>query len=85
MSNRETPEKIARTRMVSAEAILGNTADLRGYPHRYLAIHAVYGVGMERVTTALAAAEVLGRWGWELLHVAELGTSNQVCAFLRRR
>jgi hypothetical protein len=85
MANRETPETIARTRMVSAEAVLNNTADLRGYPYRYLAVGAFYGIGPERVTNALAAAEALDRWGWDLVHVAELTSSNLVYAFLRRR
>lgn len=85
MATPETAEMIARTRIVSAEAVLNNTADLRGYPHRYLAIMSHRGVGPERATYALMAAEVLDRLGWELLNVAEFGSSKLVHAFLRRR
>jgi hypothetical protein len=85
MSNRETAEVMARTRIVSAEAVLNHTADLRGYPHRHLAILSHRGVGPERVTYALMAADALDRFGWELLNVAEFGSSKLVHAFLRRR
>ena len=85
MSNLDTPEAIARLRMVNAEAVLENRVDLRGYPYRNLAIRAQRGFSPERVTTAVAAAEVLDRFGWELLNVAEFGTTRLVYAFLRRR
>lgn len=85
MSMRETPQTIAQRRMVTAEAVLTGTADLRGYPYRYLAIMSHRGVGPERVTQALMAADALAQFGWELLNVAEFGHSKLVHAFLRRR
>ncbi|GAA3769736.1 hypothetical protein GCM10022225_65680 [Plantactinospora mayteni] len=85
MFNRETPESIAQTRTVSAKAILTNTADLRQYPYRHLAIASPHGFGLTSVTDALMAAEALAPYGWDLLNVTEFGASQVVYAFLRRR
>ncbi|MEQ4301168.1 transcriptional regulator [Plantactinospora sp. B6F1] len=85
MPNRETLETIARSRTVSAELVLTNLAELRAYPYRHLAIAARRGVGQEPVTYAMMAAETLAPYGWELLNVAEFGSSRVVYAFLRRR
>jgi hypothetical protein len=85
MPTSETPEVIARTRTVTAQAVLENRADLRAYPYRHLAILAHRGVGAERVTYAVAAAEVLSQFGWDLVNVSEFAASDLVYAFLRRR
>ncbi|GIJ30767.1 hypothetical protein Vqi01_59290 [Micromonospora qiuiae] len=85
MAAPETPEQITRTRTVTAEAILGNRADLRGYPYRLLSVVARRGIGGDQITQAVAAAEVLEAFGWELVTVAELASSRMVYAVLRRR
>lgn len=85
MSNLDSPESIARRRMVNADAVLANRVDLRGYPYRNLVILSQGGFVSDRVTAAVAAAEVLDRFGWELVNVAEFGSSRLVFAFLRRR
>ncbi|WBB69353.1 transcriptional regulator [Micromonospora sp. WMMD812] len=85
MAAAETPEQIARTRTVSAEAVLGNRADLRGYPYRLLSVVSQRGMGGDQVTTAVAAAEVLEAYGWELVTVSEFASSRMVYAILRRR
>ncbi|MEU8298905.1 transcriptional regulator [Micromonospora sp. NPDC048909] len=83
MPAREAPEQIARTRTVTADAVLGNRVDLRGYPYRLLSVVS-HGVGGDRVTQAIAAAEVLETFGWELVTVSEFGSSRMVYAVLRR-
>lgn len=85
MVSRETSDQIARTRTVTAAAVLENRADLRAYPYRHLAVVARHGVGGNAVTEVVAAVEVLTRFGWELVNVAEFGASRMVYAFLRRR
>ncbi|MGC5033755.1 transcriptional regulator [Micromonospora sp. DT229] len=85
MAPRETSEDIARTRTVSAGAILGNRADLRGYPYRLLCVVAQHGIGGDQVTQAVAAAEVLEAYGWELVTVSEFTSNRMVYAVLRRR
>lgn len=74
-----------RTRTVTAEAILGNRADLRGYPYRLLCVVVQRGIGGDQVTQAVAAAEVLEAYGWELVTVSEFASSRIVYAILRRR
>ncbi|TDC38678.1 transcriptional regulator [Micromonospora sp. 15K316] len=85
MATRETPEQVARTRTVTAEAVLTDRADLRGYPHRLLSVVSHRGIGSDQVTQALAAAEVLESFGWELVTVSEFASSRMVYAVLRRR
>ncbi|MEV4196891.1 transcriptional regulator [Micromonospora globbae] len=84
MAAPETPEQIARTRTVTAATVLANGADLRAYPYRLLSVLA-HGVGADRVTQAVAAAEVLERSGWELVTVSEFASSRLVYAIMRRR
>lgn len=84
MASPDTPEKIAQRRLVTASAVLENRVDLRGYPHRYLGIVSERGVGPDRVMYALAAAEVLAQYGWDLLNVSEFFGRNAY-AFLQRR
>ncbi|MER7892172.1 transcriptional regulator [Micromonospora sp. NPDC094482] len=83
MAARNAPEQIIRTRTVRADAILGNRVDLRGYPYRLLSVVS-HGVGGDAVTLAIAAAEVLETFGWELVTVSEFGSSRMVYAVLRR-
>lgn len=75
---------IARTRTVTADAVLANRIDLRSYPYRLLAIHCQSGMGPERITIAIAAAEVLTGYGWSLVSVSEFGTGRIVYAIMRR-
>jgi Tfp pilus assembly ATPase PilU len=76
---------ITRTRTVSAQAVFEGRADLRAYPYRHRAIITQRGVGAERVSYALAAAEVLAQFGWDLVTISEFAASNLVYAFMRRR
>ncbi|TYC01197.1 transcriptional regulator [Micromonospora sp. WP24] len=84
MAALETPEHVARTRTVTAEAVLANRVDLRGYPHRLLSVVSHRGIGGDQITQALAAAEVLESFGWELVTVSEFASSRLVHAVLRR-
>ena len=59
-------------------------ADLNGYPYQLLGVVAQRGAGMETVGTALAAAELLLPYGWELVNVAEFTGSHNACAIMRR-
>ncbi|HEX5542970.1 MAG TPA: transcriptional regulator [Micromonospora sp.] len=79
-----TPDAIARYRTVTAAAVLEGRVDLRSYPYRHLAV-LCQGVGGDRIAQAMAAADLLDRFGWDLVTISELTTSNSVYAFLRRR
>ncbi|MFD6262688.1 transcriptional regulator [Micromonospora chalcea] len=85
MAARETPEHIARTRTVTADAVLGGNVDLRVYPYRLLTVLSHRGVGGDQVTQAVAAAEMLERFGWELITISEFASSRMVYAIMRRR
>ncbi|WP_262013702.1 transcriptional regulator [Micromonospora sp. Mcm103] len=85
MASRETPEQIARTRTVTTDAVLGGSVDLRVYPYRLLTVLSHRGVGGDQVTQAVAAAEVLERFGWELITISEFASSRMVYAIMRRR
>lgn len=85
MPGYESPELIAQRRLVDAMAILNNQVDLRGYPYRHLGLVSERGRGPERVMYAIAAAEVLDRFGWELVNIAEFFNGSAVYAFMRRR
>jgi hypothetical protein len=84
MPSFDNPAVIAQRRLVDATAVLENRVDLRGYPHRYLGVVAERGVGAERVSYAIAAAEYLSHWGWDLINITEFFEHNAY-AFLRRR
>ena len=84
MASYESPEVIAQRRLVDAMAVLENRIDLRAYPHRYLGVVCERGRGPERVTYAIAAAEVLHPLGWDLVNVTEFFDRNAY-AFMRRR
>jgi hypothetical protein len=79
-----TPPQLAQTRIVSAEAVLGNEVDFRGYPYRHLAIVAKPRLTNSGVTQLLEAVEYLGHYGWELVNVTPGGGSHLLYAFLRR-
>jgi hypothetical protein len=85
MVNSDIPEVIAQTRMVNAAAVLENRVDLRGYPYRYLTVTAG-GVGpANKITSAVAAAEILDRFGWDLVTISESDRGNTIFAIVRRR
>jgi hypothetical protein len=75
--------------IVNATAILHNRVDLRGYPYRYLTVRSLdYRDTVQGVREVMAAAEVLGPHGWDLVTVTELnrGVRNDVViAVLTRR
>ncbi|RAN98315.1 hypothetical protein GAR06_03398 [Micromonospora saelicesensis] len=85
MTAAETPEHITRTRMVTARAVLQGQADLRTYPYRLLAVVSHHGLGGDKVSEAVAAAEVLGQFGWDLVNVSEFASNKVVYAFMRKR
>ncbi|MEV4410985.1 transcriptional regulator [Catellatospora sp. NPDC049609] len=78
----ETAEMIAQQRFVTARALLEGRADLRSYPHRYLAVHSHINVMGERVQSLLAAVEMVEQWGWELVSMVE--NERHVYAVMRR-
>lgn len=75
---------IARTRFVTAHALFEGRADLNGYPFQLLGVVAQRGSGMENLSAALAGAEMLIPYGWQLVNVSEFTASNHACAVLRR-
>ncbi|MFI7437382.1 hypothetical protein [Micromonospora haikouensis] len=79
-----TPQQLAQTRVVAADAVLRNEVDFRGYPHRHLAIAARPRLTSSGVTQLLEAVEYLTHYGWELVNVSS-GNSGLFYAFLRRR
>jgi hypothetical protein len=85
MANVETAEMIGRTRTVTANALLEGRADLSVYPFQLLAVVSQRGVGAERVGYAVAAAEMLMQYGWDLVSVSEFAGSHLACAVMRRR
>ncbi|MDG4838268.1 hypothetical protein O7631_17255 [Micromonospora sp. WMMD967] len=44
-----------------------------------------HGVSGDKVSEAVAAAEVLGQFGWDLVNISEFASNKIVYAFLRRR
>ncbi|WP_336205879.1 hypothetical protein [Nonomuraea sp. LPB2021202275-12-8] len=85
----QTPQMIANSHVVYAAAVLAGTADLRGYPHRHLAVLSQIHAGSAiTLTEVLIAVEILQQWGWELVNVASLPNgkvTSQICAVMRRR
>lgn len=82
MSQIETAEMIAGKHLVSAAAVLENRADLRSYPHRYLAVHGYAMMRGEGLRLVMSAVEMLDKYGYELVCISEL--KDQVYAFMRR-
>jgi predicted ATPase len=85
MPNLETADQIAKTRRVSAEALMEGRADLSQYPFQLLTIQTLRGTGVERVAYAASAAEFLMQYGWDLVNIGGFTESNVVCAVMRRR
>jgi hypothetical protein len=85
MVTRDTPETIAQYRQVTAACVLEGRFDLNQYPFRHIGVLASRGGAAERMAAALAAADVLGQWGWELVGVTEMGASHATYAVMRRR
>ncbi|MFC3385397.1 transcriptional regulator [Couchioplanes azureus] len=70
---------------MTAQALFEGRADLNGYPFHLLGVVSQRGTGMENLSAALAGAEMLLPYGWELVNVAEFTNSNHACAVMRRR
>jgi hypothetical protein len=85
MGKPETAEMIARSRFVTAHALFEGRADLNGYPFQILGVVALRGTGIENLSAALAGAEMLLPYGWELVNVSEFTNSHYACAVMRRR
>jgi hypothetical protein len=82
MSQIETAQMIASQRTVTAAGLLENRADLRGYPHRYLAIHSYPMLRGEGMRMIMAAIEVLERYGWTLVTMTQV--DNNLYAIMRQ-
>jgi hypothetical protein len=84
MAKPETAEMIARSRIVTAHALFEGRADLNGYPFQLLGVVSQRGTGIDDLSAALAAAEMLMPYGWELVNVSEITASRHTCAVMRR-
>jgi hypothetical protein len=82
MSQVETAQMIAGQRTVTAQALLENRADLRGYPYRYLAIHSYTLLRGEGIRILMAAIELLENYGWTLVTVTHV--DNNLYAMMRQ-
>ena len=76
---------IARSRLVTAQALFEGRADLRGYPYQLLGVVSQQGAGMDNLSAVIGCAEFLLAYGWDLVNVAEFTGSNNACAVMRRR
>lgn len=81
----ETAEQILRTRTVSAGALLEGRADLSTYPFQLLMISDLQGMGAEKVSRVVTAAEHLMNYGWELVNIAEFTGTHIAYAAMRRK
>ena len=75
---------IARSRLVTAHALFEGRADLNGYPFQILGVVSQQGTGMDNLSAALAGAEMLLPYGWQLVSVSEFATTGNACAVMRR-
>ncbi len=76
---------IARSRMISAQALFEGRADLNGYPFRLLGVYSLRAQGLDNLSAVLAAAEMLMQYGWELVNIAKFTSeTSSACAVLRR-
>lgn len=81
----ETAEMIARSRMISAQALFEGRADLNGYPFRLLGVYSLRAQGLDNVSMVLGAAEMLMQYGWELVNVSKFTSdTSSACAIMRR-
>ncbi|MFI7430910.1 hypothetical protein ACIBPB_28340 [Micromonospora sp. NPDC049836] len=78
------PERLARERVVSAEAVLDGRLDLRVYPYRHLVVTARRGWGHSGFQPLLEAVEHLCNYGWELVNITTIGDGHQLYAAIRR-
>jgi hypothetical protein len=85
MAEFETAEMIARSRRVSAQAIFERRADLSGYPYRLLSVVSHTNWAEDDTAMAMAAAEYLMQFGWELVNIARMTQPIvSATAFMRR-
>lgn len=82
MSQIETAAMIAGQRVVTAAGLLENRADLRGYPHRYVAIHSYTLLRGEGLRALMAATELLEGYGWTLITMTQV--DNNLYAVMRQ-
>lgn len=68
----QTAETIAQRREVTAEAVLEQRADLRGYPHHYLRMTSDAINRSDRLHTITIAVDYLRHYGWQLLTITVL-------------
>jgi len=72
MSLHETADMIGQRRQVSAEAVLEQRADLRGYQHQYLHVTCGDIQAEEGLRTATMAVDYLCHFGWRLVTISHL-------------
>ena len=82
MSQIETAAMLANQRVVTAQGLLENRADLRGYPHRYIAIHSYPLLRGEGMRVLMAAIELLENYQWTLISVTQV--DNNLYAVMRQ-
>jgi len=68
----QTAETIAQRREVTAEAVLEQRADLRGYPHHYLRMTSDAINHNEALHTVTIAVDYLRHYGWRLVTITVL-------------
>lgn len=89
MAPREIFDSTVHSRTITAEILLSGRLDLasffNAYPHRYLAVSCQTNLGPDRVSYAITAAEILDRYGWDLVSLSEFTAGRVVYALLRRR
>ncbi|MCW3816535.1 hypothetical protein ONA91_18995 [Micromonospora sp. DR5-3] len=79
-----TPQQLAKTRTVGADAVLRGEVDLRAYPYRHLALIARPAFLASGLTQLMEAVEHLSAYGWELVSIAPVTSNHTLCAVLRR-
>lgn len=82
MSQIETAAMLASQRVVTAQGLLENRADLRGYPHRYIAIHSYALLRGEGMRHLMAATELLENYHWTLVTMTQV--DNNLYAVMRQ-
>ncbi|MGC4806547.1 hypothetical protein [Micromonospora sp. DT233] len=80
---RVTPQQLALKRVISIDSLSRNEVDLRGYPHRHLALASATGLTRSAVTELMEGVEYLAQFGWELVSIT--AHASVFYAFLRRR
>lgn len=82
MSQVETAAMLANQRVVTAQGLLENRVDLRGYPHRYIAVHSYTLVRGEGLRALMAATELLENYNWTLVTMTQV--DNNLYAVMRQ-